>query len=286
MKKGNIIMKKIIKCCWPGNWFTSTKPTVAILPLSGVIGKEVGFKKGMTLEGLEKMIDRAFKLPNLKIVALSINSPGGSPVQSELIFNYIRKHAEQKNIPVYSFVEDVAASGGYWLACAGDKIYASRSSIVGSIGVIAAGFGFHEAIKKLGIERRIYKQGENKSILDPFSKERAEEVAIVTKAQKQIHDYFKDIVKERRKSAIDPEKEPLLFSGEFWAGNDAKSLGLIDEIGTLYEVIEAMLGEKVNYERLSQPKGFLKGKFGLTAPNLVEECINTAEERLMWARYR
>lgn len=278
-------MKKYIKFLWPVGWFRSPKQVVAVLPLCGVIGKEVGLKKGLTLQALEKQIEKAFLLPNLKAVALAINSPGGSPVQSELIYKYIRKQATDKNVPVYSFVEDVAASGGYWLACSGDKIFASRASIVGSIGVIASGFGFQHAIKKLGIERRIYKQGANKSILDPFMKERPEDVKIVMKAQANIHRFFKDLVRERRGKAIKGQDEDLLFSGEFWTGEDAKALGLIDDIGDMYSVLEAKFGKKVKMVRLEKPTGFFK-KFGISAERLAHDMCDVVEERVMWGRYR
>jgi signal peptide peptidase SppA len=189
-------LKKII------NKIKKPKSKVAVLRLSGVIGSAGMMKKGISLDDLNDDIEKAFELSGVKAVALQINSPGGSPVQSELIYKRIRELSDEKKIPVYSFVEDVAASGGYWLACTGDEIYASESSIVGSIGVISAGFGFVDAIKKLGVERRVYTQGENKSILDPFQKEDPKDIDILMNLQKDVHESFKNLVRSRRDGKI------------------------------------------------------------------------------------
>ncbi|KAJ6645000.1 GTPase Obg [Pseudolycoriella hygida] len=216
----------------------SKKPqTVAILRLSGIIGKISTLKSGLTIENLNDLIEKTFKTKNLVAVCLTINSPGGSPVQSELIAKRIRSLSLEKKIPIYSFIEDVAASGGYWLACIGDKIYASKSSIIGSIGVISAGFGFQDAIAKLGIERRVYTEGKNKAILDPFQPIQPEDVRIIKKLQKQIHEHFIDYVKERRIGKLTQE-DNILFSGEFWAGQTAVDFGLIDGIDDIYSFIK------------------------------------------------
>lgn len=267
-------------------WFRSDKPRVAVIRLHGVIGKEVGFKKGMTLELLDPILTKAFKLPDVKAVILLINSPGGSPVQSDLICQRIRQLSKEQEVPVYSFVEDVAASGGYWLACAGDEIYAMGASIIGSIGVISSGFGFANAIKKLGIERRIYKQGKNKALLDPFSKVDPEEVAIVTRAQSVIHDLFKELVLERRGHKINKKKSEQLFTGEFWAGNDAKVLGLIDGIASMYEIMENKYGPDIAWVKLAPSTGWFKQRFGLSIHRMAHEICDVAEERSLWGQFR
>ena len=217
--------------------FGASKPVVAVLRLSGVIDKVSSIKSGLTIESLHELIDKAFGIKNLEALCLSINSPGGSPVQSELISNRIRLLAQENKIPVYSFIEDVAASGGYWLACIGDQIYASRSSIIGSIGVVSASFGFPAAINKLGIERRVYTEGKNKSILDPFQPVQERDVKIIKQLQKQIHGHFIDYVKERRIGKLTQEDD-ILFNGEFWSGKTAADFSLIDGIDDMYSFIK------------------------------------------------
>lgn len=263
---------------------------VAVIHLNGVIGQVGGLRKnGLTLESLEEDINKAFATKNLKAVALRINSPGGSPVQSELICGRIRALSQEKSVPVYSFVEDVAASGGYWLACAGEEIYASRSSILGSIGVISASFGFVEAIKKLGIERRIVAQGENKSILDPFEKTKEDDIKILSDAQKEVHEAFIEHVKECRKGKIKPANNKQLFSGAFFNGAKAKNLGLVDELNDMHSVIKAKLGDNVQYHKISRPQSFLKRKLGLgthgsVAEQVTDQCFSKVEERWWWSR--
>ena len=190
-------------------------------------------KPPLTAKGMNDVLERAFSKKGIAAVALVVNSPGGSAVQSALIHSRIRALASEHKLPVYVFCEDVAASGGYWLACAGDEIYADESSIVGSIGVIAAGFGFVEAIAKLGIERRVHTAGENKSILDPFKPEKPEDVERLLDLQADVHGAFKDLVKARRAGKLKGE-DGELFSGAFWSGRQALARGLIDEIGHLH----------------------------------------------------
>lgn len=261
------------------------KPVVAVLRLAGVIGEAGGFKKGLSLAELEEDITKAFEVAEVTAVAVQVNSPGGSPVQSELIYNRIRALAEEKEIPVYAFAEDVAASGGYWLACAGDEIYASKSSIIGSIGVISASFGFVEAIKKLGVERRVYSQGENKSILDPFQEEKASSVKILTEAQKDVHEAFKELVRERRKGKIKKTAEKSLFSGEFWSGQKALSLGLVDGIGDMHSVIREKHGDQVKYVKISKPQSWLKRKLGMASQSVTDSLVSTMAERHLWERF-
>jgi signal peptide peptidase SppA len=281
-------MKKEKKCgCFKKLLQKIKKPvkTVAVIRLSGVIGSAGAFKKGLCLEDIEDDIEKAFDVSDLTAVALQINSPGGSPVQSELIYNRIRAYAKEKEIPVYSFVEDVAASGGYWLACSGDEIYASTSSIVGSIGVISAGFGFVEAIKKLGVERRVYHQGENKSVLDPFQKEKPKDIEILLSAQKEVHEAFKNLVRTRREGKINPSDEDRLFSGEFWAGGMGKELGLVDEIGDMRSVMRKKFGDKVKFEKISKQKGFLKRKLGIIGGEFADGVMSSVEAKGLWSRF-
>ena len=259
------------------------KPRVAVLRLEGIIGG-MGFKKGLSLESLNEDIEKAFKVNSLKAVAIQINSPGGSPVQSELIYQRIRQLSEKNNIPVYTFAEDAAASGGYWLACAGDEIYSSGSSVVGSIGVISSGFGFVEAIKKMGVERRVYTQGENKSVLDSFQEEDPKSIEILNSVMKDLHDSFKDIVRERRAGKIDLSKEKQLFSGEFWSGKQGKELGLVDDIGDMHSVITEKYGDKIKFEKISPAKSWLKRKLGASSSAITEAALSTVENRSLWAR--
>jgi signal peptide peptidase SppA len=278
-----VLFKKIpfLKC-------RKSNPTIAVLRLSGVIGQVGHFRSGLTMESLNDTIEEAFKLPKLKALALVINSPGGSPVQSELIYKRIRNLAEEKDVEVLSFVEDVAASGGYWLACTGDEIYASENSIIGSIGVIAATFGFQDAIKKLGVERRIYTQGENKSILDPFLPEKESDIKILTSAQKDIHESFKNLVRARRVGKLKGE-EGELFSGEFWSGKKAAELGLVDKIDDMYSVIKEKYGEKINIQKVGKEKSWLKRKLGITfnniSLNLIDSLIEKIEIKAFWNRF-
>ncbi len=259
--------------------------TVAILRLQGVIGN-VGVKKGLNLDTLNQSIEKAFKTPKLRAVCLAINSPGGSPVQSELIAARIINLSKEYNVPVYSFVEDVAASGGYWLACAGDKIYASKSSIIGSIGVISSSFGFSEAIKKLGIERRVYTQGNNKSILDPFVTAKKEDIKIISSLQKNIHQHFIDYIKSRRNHLL-TQSDEILFNGEFWTGETATTFGLIDGIDDMYSFIKRKFGDKIKIDHIKEKQSWIKQKLGIDAriDNIAEVAINEIKEQLIKQRF-
>lgn len=287
---------KPIKALWQRLPFSADpKPLVTVIDLRGVIGDTGGpGRKGLTLARVEGAIEAAFKPDNLTAVALSINSPGGSPVQSRLIHNAIRREAVKKNVPVLAFVEDVGASGGYILSIAGDEIYADESSIVGSIGVIAATFGFHESIKRLGIERRVHTAGESKSQLDAFQPEDPDDVDRLKKILDALHRQFIDLVKERRGTAL--SGEPETFSGAFWTADDAKSLGLIDGIAQLGDFLPTRFGEDVIVKKIASEKSsLLKRLLNSDAQiavanaegNLIDadNIIATAQARALWARY-
>ncbi len=266
-----------------------SKPVVAVLPMTGVIGQIGPMRKGLSLAGMAETIERAFKLTNLEAVALTVNSPGGSPVQSALLYKRIRALAAEKEVPVITFAEDVAASGGYWLACAGDEIFADESSLIGSIGVITAGFGLTGLIERIGVERRLYKSGERKSLLDPFLDEDPEDVARLRAIQGDVHEAFRALVRDRRGDKLKaPEEE--VFSGDVWTGRRALEIGLIDGIGHVRSVMRERYGEDVKLELIEEEKGWLKRRLGLGAaargrPGLAAELIAAAEERLYWGRY-
>src|SRR6202035_3027555 len=214
---------------------------VPVVRLSGVIGAVTPLRPGMSLAGVARMLERAFTVKNAKAVALVINSPGGSPVQSRQIYLRIRPLAEEKKLPVLVFVEDVAASGGYMIACAGDEIFCDPSSILGSIGVVGSSFGFPKLMEKLGVERRLYVSGEHKAMLDPFLPEKAEDVERLKALQQEIHQDFIGLVKRSRGSRLKgPEK--TLFSGEYWSGSKAVDLGLADGIGDLRTTLRTRFG--------------------------------------------
>jgi len=214
----------------------SDKEIIPVLRFDGIIGatKSLG-KKGISFEKVKKHLDEAFDDDDVNVIAMIINSPGGSPVQSSLIFKYINVLKKQKNKKVIAFVEDVAASGGYYIACAADEIYADHHSIVGSIGVVSGGFGFTGAIEKLGIERRIYTSGESKAMLDPFLPENADHVAHLKTLQEDVHQGFKDVVASARGDKLQASEENEIFSGKFWSGQTSESLGLIDGVASIYE---------------------------------------------------
>jgi len=271
--------------------FKEPPPVVNVLRLSGVIGGPGRFRRGLNLASQAQLIDRAFKTPRLSAVALAVNSPGGSPVQSALIGDRIRALAEEKEVPVIAFAEDVAASGGYWLACAADEIYAHDSSIVGSIGVISAGFGFPELLSRIGVERRVHTAGDRKAMLDPFRAERPEEIDRLKTLQADIHDGFKDYVRARRGGRLKGDEEEL-FSGEFWTGRRALELGLVDGLGDLRQVMRARFGEKVRLRvidgprRLRLPFGFASsGAGGLDLAASAHALVEAAEERAHWSRF-
>lgn len=277
-------------------WFFGQGPVVPVLRFSGPIGMSTPLRPGLSIGHAAGAIEKAFELSKTPAVAIVINSPGGSAVQSSLIFRRIRQLAEEKKKKVYVFCEDAAASGGYYLAVAGDEIYADASSIVGSIGVIFSGFGFDKAIEKLGIERRVYTAGLSKDALDPFRPERPEDVARIKSVQSDVHDVFIGIVKERRAGrlrGVDAE----LFSGAFWSGPKALELGLIDGISDVRSKMREKFGEKVRLKVVPLDKGGLFGRLRrsssvaayeeLTSPRLAfaEDLISAVEARALWSRY-
>lgn len=263
-------------------------PVVAVIHLNGIITPRGGaLHKGMSLENTAPLIERAFKQKRLKAIALSINSPGGSPVQSALIHKRIRALAKEKDIPVYAFAEDVAASGGYWLALAGDKIYADENSIIGSIGVISSGFGFTELLDKVGIERRVHTAGKNKAMLDPFRPEKKEDVARLKALHDDMHESFIAMVRSRRGKKL-KGKDNVLFSGEFWTGKRAKKFGLIDELGDLRTVMREKFGDKVKLIAMTQRQSWLKRRLGfqsISGDKLAGEALASLEERAIWERF-
>jgi len=263
--------------------FFKKKKIVAHIKLNGVIGNAGKFKQGIDFSGQQEIIEKAFSLKKAKVVAITINSPGGSPVQSHLIYEFIRAQAKKNKKRVIVFAEDVAASGGYLIACAGDEIYANSSSIIGSIGVIYSSFGFTELIKKIGVERRVHTAGKNKSTLDPFLNEKKEDIERLKIIQLDLHKDFIKVVEESRGSKLN-RSEIELFSGEFWSGSKAKELGLIDDIGNASEVLKEKFGEDVVIKNFEKSKGWLSKKLS-TSNNQVDQLANILEERSIWQRY-
>jgi len=250
------------------------EPLVAVVRLSGAIA--AGARGGALSDAATApFIERAFARGKPKAVALVINSPGGSPVQSSLIAARIRRLAAEKEIPVHAFVEDVAASGGYWLACAADQIWADESSILGSIGVISAGFGFHELIERWGIERRVHTSGTDKSMLDPFRPEREADIERLKAIQTTIHDSFIAHVRQSRGDRLTGDKD--IFTGEFWAGNRAVELGLADGIAHLKPKMQELYGEKTRFAVYGPRRGLLR--------RFSSELLGTVEDRMSFARF-
>jgi len=263
--------------------FFKKKNVVAHIKLNGVIGNAGKFKQGIDFAGQEEIIEKAFSLKKTKVVAITINSPGGSPVQSHLIYKYIRAQAKKNKKKVIVFAEDVAASGGYLIACAGDEIYANSSSIIGSIGVIYSSFGFTELIKKIGVERRVHTAGKNKSTLDPFLDEKTEDIERLKNIQLELHKDFIKVVEDSRGSKLN-KSEIELFSGEFWSGSKAKDLGLIDNVGNANEVLKEKFGEDVVIKKFEKSKGWLSKKLS-SSSNQIDQLVNILEERSIWQRY-
>ncbi len=269
---------------------------VPVVRLSGVIGAVTPLRPGMSLAGVAKTLERAFATRNAKAVALVINSPGGSPVQSRQIYLRIRQLAAEKKLPVLVFVEDVAASGGYMIACAGDEIFCDPSSILGSIGVVGGTFGFQELIKRIGVERRLYTAGEHKAMLDPFLPENPEDVARVKSLQREIHAIFIALVKQSRNGRL-KGADHILFTGEYWAGETSVSLGLADAIGDLRSILRARYGDKVLTPVIAPATGMLSGLFGRRSAGtgtlgrfdgivgLPDELISALETRAIWAKF-
>lgn len=261
-------------------------PVVPVVRLSGVIaaGGVLG-GRNLAIDSVAPLLARAFALRGAKAVALAINSPGGSPVQSSLIAQRIRLLAAERKLPVIAFVEDVAASGGYWLACAADEIVADPASIVGSIGVISAGFGFQDLIARIGVERRVHTSGERKSILDPFRPEDPEDVARLKRLQAEIHGGFRDWVRRRRAGKLKGD-EALLFTGEFWTGTRGLELGLIDGLGELRATLQARYGDKVRLPVIGPRRRLLaRLGFGGSLESLGPALLAAVEERLHWQRF-
>lgn len=275
------------------------RPGTAVVPvvrLSGVIGAVTPLRPGMSLAGVARVLERAFSYRNAKAVALVINSPGGSPVQSRQIYLRIKQLAAEKKLKVLVFVEDVAASGGYMIACAGDEIICDPSSILGSIGVVGGSFGFQDAIKRLGIERRLYTAGSHKAMLDPFLPENPDDVAKLKAIQGEIHQIFISLVKESRGARL-KGSDDTLFTGEYWAGESSIALGLADSIGDLRSTLRARYGEKVLTPVIAQPSGLLSSLLGRKSPGagqlsamesmagLPDDLISAVETRAIWAKF-
>jgi serine protease SohB len=273
--------------------FRRDRPIVPVVRLTGIVGFSTPLRPGLTLASVARTLDRAFAIGHAAAVALVINSPGGSAVQSHLIFRRIRQLAEQHNRRVIGFIEDAGASGGYMIACAADEIVADQHSIVGSIGVVGGSFGFDKLIAKLGVERRLYTSGEHKAMLDPFLPENPDDVDRLKKLQREIHDDFIALVKSRRAGKLAGPQDDL-FSGAYWTGRRALELGLVDAIGDLRSVLRERFGDKVVTPLVSAERGWL-GRRLLGAGTreassaaqfgLAEDVISALEARAIWARY-
>ncbi len=264
---------------------------IPVVRLQGTIMSGGGqLRPSLSLASTAGVLEKAFSVAASPAVAISINSPGGSPVQSRLIFKRIRDLAAEKNKTVLMFVEDVAASGGYMIAVAGDEIIADPSSIVGSIGVVSASFGFTDLMKKIGVERRVYTAGKNKAVLDPFKPEKKEDIDRLKKLQLEVHDTFTELVRERRGAKL--KDDPDMFTGLFWTGKRAVELGLVDALGDMREVLKARYGAKTRLKLITQSRGLFGrglGMFGIggstVAEAAVEGFMDAAERRALWARF-
>lgn len=272
--------------------FRKDRIVIPVVRLSGVIGAVSPLRTGMTLGGVAPQLARAFAMKQAPVVAILINSPGGSPVQSHQIFKRIRALAEENKKEVIIGVEDVAASGGYMIALAGDVVIADQSSVVGSIGVVSAGFGFEKLIEKIGVERRVYTAGESKAMLDPFKPEKESDIQHLKSLQRDVHDMFIDLVRSRRGERL--ADDPTLFSGAFWSGSRGLELGLVDRIGDLRSYLRGRFGDKMRMALIAPKRGVLArfgggGAGGLAsaaiAANMMESAISTLEERAHWSRF-
>ena len=271
-------------------------PTVPLVRVGGVIGASGGpFRQSVSADSIYPVLERAFKAPRAKAVGIIVNSPGGSPVQAALIGQRLRELSEEHELPVYAFCEDVAASGGYWIACAADEVYAHENSVVGSIGVVSAGFGFPGLLEKLGVERRVHTAGERKAMLDPFRPEDPKDVEHLEQLQREVHESFKTLVRDRRKERL-KASEDTLFSGAFWTGKTALEFGLLDGLGTPREVLRKRFGDKVKLPVIQAQRSWLRrrlpfgallaeGESGARAAGWASGVISAAEERALWARY-
>ncbi|EJF81502.1 Probable protease sohB [Candidatus Bartonella washoeensis] len=269
--------------------FGSSKLEIPIVRLHGAIMDSTSLMaRTLSLGKCANLLEKAFAYKKAPAVALIINSPGGSPVQSRLIFKRIRDLAEEKNKKVLVFIEDIAASGGYMIACAGDEIFADPSSIVGSIGVVSASFGFPELLKKIGVERRVYTAGKNKVALDPFQPEKKADIEHLKSLQVEVHQTFIDLVKERRASKLSDDQN--IFTGMFWSGKKGVELGLIDGLNDVRSVLKERFGNDTKLRLISPPKSFLgpKAPSGVTANAIytaVDSAWMAAQERALWQRY-
>lgn len=287
-------MKKLIRRLLP----KSMRPgevTIPVIRLQGAIMSGGGqFRPTLSLATTAGLIEKAFSFPAAPVVAISVNSPGGSPVQARLIYKRIRDLAAEKNKKVLVFVEDLAASGGYMIAVAGDEIIADPSSIVGSIGVVSSSFGFPELLKKIGVERRVYTAGKNKATLDPFQPEKKEDVERLKKLQVEVHETFIELVKERRGAKL--KDDPDLFTGLFWSGKRSLELGLVDGLGDMRTVLRDHYGPKTELRLITPPRGLFGrrlGMFGTSSPLLTPDIaasiasglVDAAEERALWGRF-
>ena len=267
--------------------FRQTPPRVAVVRLRGVIGTVSPFRPGLSVGTVAPSLERAFTMPGLAAVALVVNSPGGSPVQSHLIYRRIRALAAEKEIKVFAFVEDAAASGGYMIACAADEIVADPASLVGSIGVVSAGFGFDRLIERLGVERRVHTQGEAKAMLDPFRPENPQDVARLKEIQADVQALFTGLVRERRPK-LDASRD--LFTGAVWTGRQALDLGLVDGLGDLRSTLRARYGDKVELRLVAETRGSWLARLlrragpGQTVAEIPDALIAAVEERAAWAR--
>ncbi len=276
---------------WKALPFTgAAQPVVTHIELSGVIASAGRTSKNLNLRRIEKALDEAFAPKGVKAVAISINSPGGSPVQSRLIHDRIRALAREKDVPVLTFVEDVGASGGYILSIAGDEIYADPSSIVGSIGVIGGGFGFPEALAKLGVERRVYTAGKNKSQMDPFKPENPEDIARQQVLLDALHEIFIDLVKERRGGKL--SDDATTFTGEYWHADAAKERGLIDDFGEVRTVLKEKFGKDVKIKHIHTDERSLLQKLltrsnGALSTSLIsaDDVMESLDAKALWGRY-
>jgi signal peptide peptidase SppA len=270
-------------------------PLVPVVRLTGVIGAATPLRQGLSISNLASTLDRAFSMGG-RAVAIQVNSPGGSAVQSRLIYQRIRDLAREKNVRVYMFAEDVAASGGYMIMCAGDEIYADSSSIIGSIGVIYAGFGFVDLIEKIGVERRVHTAGERKMMLDSFQPEKPEDIVRLKALQAEIHKDFADLVRDRRGKKIEAA-EPQLFTGEFWSGRQAFELGLVDGIMDVRTKMRELYGENVRLKLVSGERGLFRRRLPSVlsvfdasmarhaAMSIADDAISAIEARAIWARF-
>lgn len=261
-------------------------PAIPVVRLSGAIGSGSGLRPSLSLASAEPLLAKAFAFKAAPAVAILINSPGGAAVQSHQIHNRIRSLAKEKGKHVIVGVEDVAASGGYMIAVAGDEIIVDASSIVGSIGVVYSGFGFQKLIEKIGVERRLHTSGTNKAILDPFSPEKEEDVNRLKALQEEVHTAFIDLVRSRRKNLSD---DPDLFTGAFWSGGRAVELGLADRVGDLREILREKYGDKTEMKIIAPSQGLLRRRLGLGAragmAAEIEGLVGGLEERLLWERF-